>query len=116
MLGVVGEQARVEFREALLAVRAVGGRRESAFFALLFDIQDSFAVVQCNSDELFDFSFVFGDNFDGAGGQVNVMFRETGQRGEAERGDFLSVHDQMLISFVSRPNRQIFVEALAVFD
>ena len=44
------------------------------------------------------------------------MFRETRQRRKAEGRDFFSVHDQVLIAFVSRPNRQIFVEALAVFD
>ena len=45
VLRVVREQARVKFGEALLAVRTVGGRRESAFFALLLDIQNSLAEI-----------------------------------------------------------------------
>ena len=116
VLGVVGEQARVKFREALLAVRAVGGRREGAFFALLFDIQNSFAEVQRDSDELFDLSFVLRRDLHRAGRQINVVFCETRQGREAECRDFFPVHNQVLIAFVSCPNRQVLVEALTVFD
>ena len=116
VLGVVGEQARVKFREALLAVRAVGGRREGAFFALLFDIQNSFAEVQRDSDELFDLSFVLRRDLHRAGRQINVVFCETRQGREAECRDFFPVHNQVLIAFVSCPNRQVLVEAFTVFD
>jgi len=44
------------------------------------------------------------------------VFCETRQGREAECRDFFPVHNQVLIAFVSCPNRQVLVEAFTVFD
>ncbi len=113
VLGVVGEQARIQFREAAPAARAgtLGG--EDGLAGVGQELHGAVAIGQRVPDQPVQRGLVARRNVNGAHGQVNVVLLVAGEARPVGRGLVLAVHAQVLEALLAGPGGQVRVVALA---
>ena len=113
MLGVVGEQARVQLREAAPAAGAGALGGEDGLAGVGQQLHGAVSIGQRLPDQPVQRGLVARRDVNGAHGQVNVVLLVAGQARPVGRGLVLAVHAQVLKALLAGPGGQVRVVALA---